>query len=224
MGTKIVVMVIDGTYIVSGKYGVHVEFNAHLSELEYRNAVEELKQIGAVVISHDSRYITNGDLQVLESYQRMKEALKSAEWDLENSEKGSEEWIEALEEVENFNTELEAYLTLEWNDYTIIIDKSVYKNYCGNAVDEETAKELLNWYVAFANNECVHIAIIPLNGDGLENWEYRITNLDYDYLDSVGGSLIPVPEICLLDREVIKILDENGYHVKDNAKFLEVAL
>lgn len=218
------VMVIDGTYIVSGKYGVHVEFNAHLSELEYRNAVEELKQIGAVVIPHDSDRITNGNLQVLESYQRMQDALHNAQWDLENSEKDSSDWKEALEEVENFNTELEAYLTLEWNHHTMIIDRSVYKDYCGNSVDEETARALLDWYSAFANNECVHMAIIPLSGEGLENWEYRITNLDYDYLDSVGGELIPVPEICLLDREVIKILNENGYHVKDNAKFLEVAL
>ena len=218
------VMVIDGTYIVSGKYGVHVEFNEDLSWLEYRAAVEDLENIGAVVIPHERGCVTNGDLQVLESCQRMQDALHNAQWDLENSEKESEEWIEALEEVENFETELEAYLTLEWNHHTMIIDRSVYKDYCGNAVDEETAKKLLDWYVAFANNECVHMAIIPLNGDGLENWEYRITDLSYDYLDSVGGSLIPVPEICLLDREVIKILNENGYHVKDNAKFLEVAL
>lgn len=216
-------MVIDGTYIVSGKYGVHMEFNAHLSELEYRNAVEELKQIGAVVIPDDSGRITNGNLQVLESYQRMQDALDNAQWDLENSEKDSSDWKEAQEETEVFQEELESYLTLEWNYHTMIIDKSVYKKYCGSLPDEETAKSLLDWYVSFANNECVHIAIIPLNGDGLENWEYRITNLDYDYLDSVGGDLIPVPEICLLDREVIKILNDNGYHVKDNAKLLEVA-
>lgn len=217
-------MVVDGTFIVSGKYGVHVEFNADLSYLEYREAVEDLKNIGAVVIPHERNCVTNGNLQVLESYQRMQDALSNAQWDLENSEKDSDEWIEALEEVENFNTELEAYLTLEWNHHTMIVDRSVYEDYCGNAVDEETAKGLLNWYSAFANNECVHIAIIPLNGDGLENWEYRITNLSFDYLDSVGGDLIPVPEICLLEREVIKILNDNGYHVKDNAKFLEVAL
>ena len=217
-------MVIDGTYIVSGKYGVHTEFNADLSYLEYREAAEDLKNIGAVVIPDDSGRITNGNLQVEKDYQRMQDALHNAEWDLKNSEKESEEWIEALEEVENFKTELEAYLTLEWNQHTIIVDRSVYEDYCGNSINEETAKSLLDWYVAFANNECVHIAIIPLSGDGLENWEYRITNLDYDYLDSVGGSLIPVPEICLLDREVIKILNENGYHVKDNAKLLEVAL
>lgn len=217
-------MIIDGTYIVSGKYAVHAEFNEDLSWLEYRAAVEDLENIGAVVIPHERGCVTNGDLQVEKDYQRMKDALHNAQWDLENSEKDSEEWEEALEEVENFETELEAYLTLEWNHHTMIIDRSVYKDYCGNAVDEETAKKLLDWYVAFANNECVHIAIIPLNGDGLENWEYRITNLDYDYLDSVGGELIPVPEICLLDKEVIKILNENGYHVKDNAKFLEVAL
>ena len=216
-------MVIDGTYIVSGKYGVHVEFNAHLSELEYRNAVEELKQIGAVVIPHERNCVTNGDLQVLKIYEGTIDDLNLAQWDLENSEKGSEEWIEASEAVENFQKELKDYLTLEWNYHTIIVDKSVYKKYCGSLPDEETAKDLLNWYVAFANNECVHIAIIPLSGEGLENWEYRITNLDHDYLDSVGGDLIPVPEICLLDREVIKILNENGYHVTDNAKFLEVA-
>lgn len=217
-------MIIDGTHIVSGKYGVHVEFNAHLSELEYRAAVEELENIGAVVIPHDSRYITNGDLQVLKIYEGTIEDLDIAQWDLENSEKGSEEWIEASEAVEGFKNDLKDYLTLEWNHHTMIIDRSVYKKYCGSLPDEETAKKLLDWYVAFANNECVHMAIIPLSGEGLENWEYRITNLDYDYLDSVGGDLIPVPEICLLDREVIKILNENGYHVKDNAKFLEVAL
>ena len=218
------VMVIDGTYIVSGKYGVHVEFNAHLSELEYRNAVEELKQIGAVVIPHDSRYITNGDLQVLESYQRMKEALKSAEWDLENSEKDSSDWKEALEEVEVFQEELEAYLTLDYGGHFTVVDREKYKKNWGDYPDQGSIEYLINWYRAFAANECVHVAIIPLSGEGLENWEYRITNLDYDYLDSVGGDLIPVPEICLLDREVIKILNENGYHVKDNAKFLEVAL
>ena len=216
-------MVIDGTYIISGKYAVHVEFNAHLSELEYRAAVEDLENIGAVVIPDDSDRITDGNLQVLKDHQRMQDALDIAQWDLENSEKDSEEWIEASEAVENFQKELKDYLTLEWNNYTMIIDRSVYKNYCGNSVDEETAKDLLNWYVAFANNECVHIAIIPLSGEGLENWEYRITNLDYCELDEMGGTLIPVPEICLLDREVIKILNDNGYHVKDNAKFLEVA-
>ena len=216
-------MVIEGTYIVSGKYAVHTEFHEDLSFLEYRAAVEDLENIGAVVIPHERGCVTNGDLQVLKIYEGTIDDLNLAQWDLENSEKGSEEWIEASEAVENFQKELKDYLTLEWNHHTMIIDKSVYKDYCGSLPDEETAKELLNWYVAFANNECVHIAIIPLNGDGLENWEYRITNLDYDYLDSVGGELIPVPEICLLDREVIKILNENGYHVKDNAKFLEVA-
>lgn len=216
-------MVIDGTYIVSGKYAVHTEFHEDLSFLEYRAAVEDLENIGAVVIPHDSDRITNGNLQVLESYQRMKEALNSAQWDLENSEKGSEEWIEASEAVEGFKNDLKDYLTLEWNNYTMIVDKSVYKKYCGSAVDEETAKELLDWYVAFANNECLHVAIIPLSGEGLEDWEDRITDLSFDYLDSVGGELIPAPEICLLDREVIKILNDNGYHVKDNAKFLEVA-
>lgn len=217
-------MVIDGTYIVSGKYAVHVEFNAHLSELEYLHAVEDLENIGAVVIPHDSRYITNGDLQVLKIYEGTIEDLDIAQWDLENSEKGSEEWIEASEAVEGFKNDLKDYLTLEWNHHTMIIDRSVYKKYCGSLPDEETAKKLLDWYVAFANNECVHMAIIPLSGEGLENWEYRITNLDYDYLDSVGGDLIPVPEICLLEREVIKILNDNGYHVGDSAKFMEVAL
>lgn len=216
-------MIIDGTYIVSGKYGVHVEFDAHLSELEYRSAVEELENTGAVVIPRERGCVTNGNLQVLESYQRMQDALHNAQWDLENSEKDSEEWIEADRAVEAFTEELEAYLTLEWNHYTIIVDRSVYKDHCGSEVDEETAKALLDWYVAFANNECVHIAIIPLSGEGLENWEYRITNLDYCELDEMGGTLIPVPEICLLDREVIKILNENGYHAADNAKFIEVS-
>lgn len=216
-------MIIDGTYIVSGKYAVHVEFNEDLSELEYLHAVEDLENIGAVVIPHERNCVTNGDLQVLKIYEGTIEDLDIAQWDLENSEKGSEEWIEASEAVENFQKELKDYLTLEWNHHTMIIDRSVYKNYCGNSVDEETAKKLLDWYVAFANNECVHMAIIPLSGEGLEDWETRITNLDYCELDEMGGTLIPVPEICLLEREVIKILNENGYHVKDNAKFLEVA-
>ena len=177
-----------------------------------------------MVIPHERGCVTNGDLQVLKIYEGTIDDLNLAQWDLENSEKGSEEWIEASEAVEGFKNDLKDYLTLEWNYHTIIVDKSVYKKYCGSLPDEETAKDLLNWYVAFANNECVHIAIIPLSGEGLENWEYRITNLDHDYLDSVGGDLIPVPEICLPDREVIKILNENGYQVKDNAKFLEVAL
>lgn len=214
-------MIIDGTYIVSGKYAVHVEFNEDLSELEYLHAVEYLENIGAVVIPHERGCVTNGDLQVLKFYEGTIEDLDIAQWDLENSEKGSEEWIEASEAVENFQKELKDYLTLEWNNYTMIVDRSVYKNYCGNPVDEETAKELLDWYVAFAANECVHIAIIPLSGEGLENWETRITDLDY--LDSVGGDLIPVPDACLLEREVIKILNDNGYHVKDNAKFIEVS-
>lgn len=217
-------MVIDGTYIVSGKYGVHVEFDEDLSYLEYLHAVEDLENIGAVVIPHERGRSTNGDLQVLEVYQRMQDALDNSQWDLENSEKDSDEWIEASEAVENFKNELEDYLTLEWNHYTIIIDRFVYKKYCGSLPDEETAKDLLKWYVAFANNECVHIAIIPLSGEGLEDWEDRITNLDYCGLEDMGGTLIPIPEHCLLDRDAIKILNENGYHVKDNAKFLEVAL
>ena len=217
-------MIIDGTYIVSGKYAVHTEFHEDLSFLEYRAAVEDLENIGAVVIPHERGCVTNGDLQVLKIYEGTIDDLNLAQWDLENSEKDSEEWIEASEAVENFQKELKDYLTLERNNYTMIVDKSVYKKYCGSLPDEETAKKLLDWYVAFANNECVHMAIIPLSGEGLENWEDRITDLDYCELDEMGGTLIPVPEICLLDREVIKILNDNGYHVKDNAKFLEVAL
>lgn len=217
-------MIIDGTYIVSGKYAVHTEFHEDLSFLEYRAAVEDLENIGAVVIPHERGCVTNGDLQVLKIYEGTIDDLNLAQWDLENSEKDSEEWIEASEAMENFQKELKDYLTLERNNYTMIVDKSVYKKYCGSLPDEETTKKLLDWYVAFANNECVHMAIIPLSGEGLENWEDRITDLDYCELDEMGGTLIPVPEICLLDREVIKILNDNGYHVKDNAKFLEVAL
>lgn len=216
-------MIVDGTYLVSGKYAVHTEFNEDLSHLEYLSAVEDLENIGAVVIPHDNGSITNGNLQVLEVYQRIDDALDYSQWDLENSEKESEEWIEASESVENFKNELEEFLTLEGDRYTLIIDRSVYKKYCGSDPDLEVAKDLLDWYIAFANNECLHIAIIPLSGDDLGDWEDRITDLDLCYLHSIGGDLIPVPEIGLLDHEVIKILNENGYHVKDNAKFIEVS-
>lgn len=216
-------MIIDGTYIVSGKYGVHVEFDEHLSYLEYLHAVEDLENIGAVVVPDDSGCFTNGNLQVEKDYKRMQDALHYAQWDLENSEKGSEEWIEATEEVENFKNELEGFLTLEGDRYTLIVDKAIYEKYCGNSVNEETAKDLLNWYVASANNECVHIAIIPLNGEGLEDWEDRITRLDYCELDEMGGTMIPIPESYLFDYDVIKILNDNGYHVGESAKFLEVS-
>lgn len=217
-------MIVDGTYMVSGKYAVHVEFNEHLSYLEYLNAVEDLENIGAVVIPHERGRVTNGDLQVLKFYEGTIDDLDIAQWDLENSEKDSDEWIAASEAVEGFKKELEDYLTLEWDHHTIIIDRSVYKKYCGSSVDEKTAKSLLDWYIAFANNECVHMAIIPLRGEGLENWEDRITSLDYCEIDEMGGTLIPIPEHCLMDYEAIKILNENGYHVKDNARLLEVAI
>lgn len=216
-------MIVDGTYIVSGKYGVHVEFNEDLSYLEYLHAVEDLENISAVVIPHERGCTTNGDLQVLKFYEGIKDDLDLAQWDLENSEKDSEEWIEARDAVDAFKNDLKDYLTLEWNHYTMIVDKAAYQKYCGSAVDEETDKDLLNWYVAFANNECVHIAIIPLSGEGLDNWEDRITSLDYCELDEMGGALIPIPKHCLWDRDVIKILNENSYHVGESAKFLEVA-
>lgn len=216
-------MIIDGTYMVSGKYAVHVEFDEDRSYLEYCAAVEDLENIGAVVIPHERNCVTNGDLQVLKIYEGTIEDLDIAQWDLENSEKDSDEWIEASEAVENFKKELEDYLILEWNHHTMIIDRSVYKKYCGSSVNEETAKMLLDWYIAFANNECLHIAIIPLNGDGLEDWEDRITSLDYCEMDEMGGDLIPIPKSYLFDKEVIKILNENGYHVGESAKFIEVS-
>lgn len=216
-------MLIDGTYIVSGKYAVHVEFDEDLAWLEYRDAVEDLKNVGAVVIPHERGRINNGDLQVLKFYEGIKEDLDLAHWDLENSEKDSEEWVEASEAVEGFKNDLTNYLALEWSYHTIIVDRSAYKKYCGSDLDEDTSKALLDHYIAFANNECVHIAVIPLNGDGLEDWEDRITNLDYCELDEMGGTLIPIPESCLLDKEVIKILNDSGYHVGESAKFLEVS-
>lgn len=215
-------MVIDGTYLVSGKYAVHVEFDEDLAWLEYRDAVEDLKNVGAGVIPHERGRSNNGDLQVLKFYEGIIEDLDLAQWDLENSEKDSEEWIEASEAVKGFKNDLEDYLALEWNHYTIIIDRSVYKKCCGSDLDEEAAQALLDRYVAFANNECVHLAVIPLNGEGLEDWEDRITGLDYCELDEMGGTVIPIPESCLLDYKVIKILNEHGYHVGESAKFLEV--
>ena len=215
-------MIIDGTYIVSGKYGVHVEFDAHLSYLEYRCAVEELENIGAVVIPDDSGCVTNGDLQVKKDYEMIKDSLNLSQWDLENSEKDSEEWIEASEAVEGFKNDLKDYLTLDHGDHSVIVDREKYKKLWGRYPDPGSIEYLIDHYRAFAANECVHIAIIPLNGDGLGNWEDRIANLDYDYLESIGGTLIPVPDFCLMDRDVIKILNENGYHVADDAKFLEV--
>lgn len=215
-------MLIDGTYLVSGKYAVHVEFDEDLAWLEYRDAVEGLKNVGAVVIPHERGRINNGDLQVLKLYEGIKEDLNLAQWDLENSEKDSGEWIEASEAVEGFKNDLTNYLALEWSHHTIIVDRSAYKKYCGSDLDEETAQALLDWYVAFANNECVHLAVIPLSGEGLEDWEDRITSLDHWELDEMGGTLIPIPDICLLDYKVIKILNDNGYHVGDSAKFLEV--
>jgi len=216
-------MIIDGTFIVSGKHAVHVEFNADLAYLEYLHAVEDLENVGAVVIPHDSGYITNGDPQVEKDYRAIEDSLNLAQWDLENSEKDSSDWIEARDAVEAFKAELKEYLTLDNGDHFVIVDREKYKKHCGSYPDLESVERLIDWYRAFAANECVQIAIIPLSGEDLEDWESRITNLDYDYLESVGGALIPVPEICLLDREVIKILNDNGYHVKDNAKFLEVA-
>lgn len=216
-------MLIDGTYLVSGKYAIHAEFDEDLAWLEYRDAVEGLKNVGAVVIPHERGRINNGDLQVLKFYEGIKEDLDLAQWDLENSEKDSEERIEAAEAVKGFKSDLTNYLTLEWSYHTIIVDRSAYKKYCGSDLDEDTAKALVNWYVAFASNECVHLAVIPLRGEGLEDWEDRITSLDYLEMDEMGGTLIPIPESCLLDKEVIKILNNNGYHVGESAKFLEVS-
>src|SRR5699024_11730092 len=78
-----------------------------LSYLEYREAVEDLKNVGAVVIPHDRGCVTNGDPQVLKTYEGTKDDLDLAQWDLENSEKDSSDWIEASEAVENFKKELE---------------------------------------------------------------------------------------------------------------------
>lgn len=216
-------MVIDGTFIVNGKYAVHVEFNPDLAELEYFCIVEELKNTGSVVMPYSDRFKTDGDREVERIYKATLEDRDRAIEDMLDYPPRSSEWLDAQKELRESQKLIGEYTRVSGQDQQMVIDNDLYEKHWGVIPDRDSALWLLENYRAFAANECVHVAIIPLNGEGLENWEDRITDLDFEYLDSVGGMLIPVPEVCLLDREVIKILNENGYHVKDNAKFIEVA-
>ena len=216
-------IVIDGTFIVNGEYAVHVEFNPDLSELEYFCIVEELKNTGSVVMPYSDRFKTDGDREVERIYKATLEDRDRAIEDMLDYPPRTSEWLEAQKELRESQKLIGEYTRVSGQDQQMVIDNDLYEKHWGAIPDRDSALVLLEHYRAFAANECVHVAIIPLKGEGLENWESRITDLDFEYLDSVGGMLIPVPEICLLDREVIKILNENGYHVKDNAKFMEVA-
>lgn len=216
-------MVIDGTYIVSGRYAVHVEFDEFLARNEYDHLCENMQEFGAVAIPRDRWSRSAGDLEVESAYYGSIEDLDQALEDMEDHKPGSEEWIEARETVETVKKLLAGYTVVEYGYYTLIVDNPQYKEYCGSDVTKEIAREYLENYVAMANNECVHVAVIPLV-DGSEGWEDKIESLDYREISDLGGEIIPVPDVCLLDHEVIKVLNDSGYPAKDNAKFIEVDL
>ena len=222
-------------YNVGNIYGVYTAWDEWDSRIHWDMCVEDLENIGAVLISNeryggfvgceDTRKDWEDGAEDIDRIETEIESYKEYMTDPDLSPESISELIEALIElVEDYKDRREyfkRFKRIKGYHYDLLIDLVRYAEFTGNHdPKDERLKELLDEYSASGQGELETIRVVEI--DQCPNWIEEIADLSYVECESLGGFKITTPDENIWPTKIVPFLMDQGLKLSKRHKIEEV--
>lgn len=186
-------------YNVGNIYGVCTEWDEWESQLHWDMTLEDLKQIGGVLISNARGGGAAGADDVLKDWQDCAEDIERVELEIEDLKceltdttndqddiiRLADELIERVEEHKDRREDFQRFKRIESYRYDLLVDLEQYQQFTGALPTEDDLRSLLEDYTASAEGELETIRVVEI--DKCPNWIEEIADLGWEECDDLGG-------------------------------------
>lgn len=222
-------------YNVGNIYGVCTEWDEWDSRIHWDMCVEDLENIGAVLISNeryggmvgcdDTRKDWEDCAEDIDRIETEIESYKEYMTDPDLSPESISELIEALIELVEDHKDRREYFKrfkrIKGYHYDLLIDLVRYAELTGNHdPKDEHLRELLEEYSASGQGELETIRVVEI--EQCPNWVEEIADLDFEECESLGGFKITTSYENIFKSKIVSFLMDQGLSLSKRHKIEEV--
>lgn len=222
-------------YNVGNIYGVYTAWDEWDSRIHWDMCVEDLENIGAVLISNeryggfvgcdDTRKDWEDCAEDIDRIETEIESYKEYMTDPDLSPESISELVEALIElVEDYKDRREyfkRFKRIKDYHYDLLIDLVRYAECTGNHdPKDDHLRELLEEYSASGQGELETIRVVEI--DQCPNWMEEIADLDFEECESLGGFKITTNYEKIFHSQIRSFLMDQGLSLSKRHKIEEV--
>lgn len=222
-------------YNVGSIYGVYTAWDEWDSRDHWDMCVEDLENIGAVMISNeryggmvgcdDTRKDWEDCTEDIDRIETEIDDLKSELTDTNNDQEDisllTDELIERVEEHKDRREYFKRFKRIEGYHYDLLIDLVRYAELTGNHdPKDEHLRELLEEYSASGQGELETIRVVEI--DQCPNWVEEIADLDFEECESLGGFKITTNYENIFKSKIVSFLMDQGLSLSKRHKIEEV--
>lgn len=223
-------------YNVGNIYGVYTAWDEWDARDHWGMTLEDLKQIGGVLISNARGGGACGADDVLKDWQDSAEDIERVELEIEDLKcdltdttndqddiiRLADELIERVEEHKDRREDFKRFKRIEGYRYDLLVDLEQYQSFTGAVPTDEQLRELLEDYTASAEGELETIRVVEI--DECPNWIEEIADLDCVECEELGGFKITADYEKIWPTEVRSFLMDQGLPLGKRHKIEKVAI
>lgn len=222
-------------YNVGNIYGVLTEWDEWDSRLHWEMTLEDLEQIGGVLMSNARGGGSAGCDDTLKDWQYSAEDIERVELEIEDLKceltqtnndpeditRLADELIERVEEHKDRREEFKRFKRIEGYRYDLLVDLEQFQKFAGAVPDDSQLRELLEDYTASADGELETIRVVEI--DKCPDWIEKIADLDWEECDDLGGFKLTVSNDRIWPTEIRSFLMDQGLPLGKRHRIEEVS-
>lgn len=223
-------------YNIGNIYGVLTEWDEWDSRLHWEMTLQDLEQIGGVLISNERYGGHSGSDDVLKEWRDSAEDIERVELEIEDLKceltdpdndpeditRLADELIERVEEHKDRREDFKRFKRIEGYRYDLLIDLDRYAEFTGNHdPKDDHLRALLEDYTASAEGELETIWVVEI--DQCPDWIEKIADLDWEECESLGGLKMTVNNEKIWPSEIRSFLMDQGLPLGKRHKIEEVS-
>lgn len=222
-------------YNVGNIYGVYTAWDEWDSRIHWEMTLEDLENIGGVLLSNDRHGGAVGSDEVFKDWQDCAEDIDRLETEIDDlkseltdpthdkDEIGriTDELIGRVEEHKDGRIYFGRFKRIGGYHYDLLIDMVRYSEFTGNHdPDEDHLRALLEEYSASGQGELETIRVVEI--DQCPNWMEEIAGLDFEDCESLGGFKVTTIDKNLFESQIRSFLMDQGMELSKRHRIEEV--
>lgn len=221
-------------YNVGNIYGVFTEWNEWDSREHWEMCLEDMSNIGAVLMSNERYGSSVGCEDTLKDWEDTAEDIDRIETEIDDLKSQltdttndpemvallADELIERVEDHKDKREDFKRFKRIGGYHYDLLVDLERYQKYTGTVPTDEHLQELLADYSAAGQGELETIRVVEI--DKCPNWIEDIAGLDSMECEDLGGFKMTVEDSKVWGHSLLSFLMDQGMQVSKRHKLTKV--
>ncbi|ATW58498.1 hypothetical protein SEA_C3PO_90 [Corynebacterium phage C3PO] len=218
-------------YNVGNIYGVYTAWDEWDSQTHWDTCVEDLKNMGAVLISNERYGGEVGAEDVFKDWQDCMEDIDRSELEIEDLKSEltdptndiqllADELVGRVEELQNGRDNFGRFKLIEGYNYNLLIDMDRYVECTGKRATDEELQEMLREYTASALGELETVKVVEI--DKCPDWLEEIEYLAGVECEERGGFGMTTNYENIFEGRLVQFLMDQGLPLGKRHKLTKV--